>query len=105
PHLGQPRWASELVDRALALPAWSHAALYAPLGILAQSGRIAPADHRPPSTRRPASPDTQGDHQLVGRDRGGLERGSNAVYLGRQAQRATGPGATTRTGWLRRRNR
>ena len=54
PDLGQPGRPPELGHRPLAVPARRHAAVHPDQRLLAQHGRVDPADHRPPCPRRAA---------------------------------------------------
>jgi hypothetical protein len=100
PDLGQRRWASELGDGGLVIPAGGDAPLYAAVGVVAESGGGTPANHRAASTCRSTSSDTRGDYPLVGGHGCCMERGSHALCLGRQAQGATRPSPATSPGRL-----
>src|SRR5215207_5835830 len=83
--LGQPGRPPELADRPLAPPPRRHAALYAAERLLAEPGRVDPADHRPTRPRRPPSAVPRRPDHLARRHRRRLGCQPHPVPLAGQA--------------------
>ena len=104
-NLGQPEGTPQPRDRLVVLEPGDRVALHAAGWVMAQLGRIGPADPGPAGVGGSGSENTGGGNPAVGGDGSRLEPGSHAVRVGRETTRpeATGEGAAsclTRVGRL-----